>query len=227
MLKQFSTQCATPALLLGAASLSLSTSAGTFNVNPFANGLDSSTGISTSPTYTHLVDVNKDSDTAVINGVTFDNTLANYTLTGPNRNFTNYNSPADNASGLEVLLQNFRYTSGTGPATSELILSGLTPGVQYKLRLYIGGYGGNNQTYNFDDGAGFSFPNVSRGLNGTGSIDYTYTLGTGDTDLEVNITRQASGSFHFYGFSNEVVPEPTSLALLSIGGLLIARRRRV
>ena len=60
--------------------------------------------ISTSTTYTHLVDINKDGDTAVINGVAFDNTLANYTLTGATNPLPgNVNNGADPGSGMRTL----------------------------------------------------------------------------------------------------------------------------
>jgi hypothetical protein len=205
-----------------------SANAGTLVLNPFADGADSSSGISATITYTHKIDVNKDADTAVINTVSFDNTGA-YTLTGPGNNFPNYNSPADNGSGLDVLMNNFKY--GGQPAT--LTLTGLAAGETYKLRLYVGGFGGNLQDFSFDDTVTpTTYDDVPRNA-GTdavpGSIDYTYTLGAGDTDLEMVVGPQVTtDSFHFYGFSNEVVPvpEPSSTALLGLGGLALILRRR-
>ena len=184
--------------------------AGTLVVNSFANGTDAASGISPSITYTHLVDVNTDDGGATINGVVFNNT-GSYTLTGAGLTFQDHNSPANDVtgSGLEDLLDDFLFNGD--PAT--LTLSGLTAGETYKLRLYVGGFGSNEQTFSFDDTAVPTVvTNVPRNAGADavpGSIDYTYTLGAGDTDLQVIIDPSSGsnvGSFHFYGFSNEGPP---------------------
>ena len=200
--------------------------AGTLVLNPFADGFDASSGISNSITYTHLVDVNTNDGGATINGVFFDNT-GSYTLNGAGNTFQNYDSPADNASGLEDLLDDFLYNGN--PAT--LTLSGLTPGETYKLRLYVGGFGGSLQDFTFDDTVGPTLvDDIPRDAgNGSvpGSIDYTYTLGVGDTDLVMTVAPvDGSNTFHFYGFSNEVVPEPSTLGLGLLGALALVMRRR-
>ena len=204
-------------------------SAGTLVLNPFADGFDVSSGISNSINSTHLIDVRKDADTANINGVIFDNTVGagNYTLSPGGGNFGGNNSPADNASGLDVLMNNFHY--GGNPSTLEL--RNLTPGQEYKLRLYVGGWGGALQDFTFDDTAvNTVVTGVARNAGNNavpGSIDYTYTLGAADTDLFVRIDPQNPGdTFHWYGFSNEAVPEPSSTALLGLGGIALLLRRR-
>jgi len=183
--------------------------AGTLVVNSFANGSDAASGISPSSTYTHLVDVNTDDGGATINGVVF-NSTGSYTLTGAGLTVQDHNSPADDVtgSGLDDLLDDFLFNGD--PAT--LTLSGLTAGETYKLRLYVGGFGSNEQTFSFDDTAVPTVvTNVPRNAGADavpGSIDYTYTLGAGDTDLQVIIDPSSGstvGSFHFYGFSVEQV----------------------
>jgi len=215
------------AALAGLALLASSANAGTLTVNNFADGTDAATGISSSVTYTHLVDIGKDADTANINGVIFDNTLANYTLVDtPNTIGSNGNNGGAPGSGVNVLLDKFKYAGSPGVLT----VSGLTPGETYRLRLYVSGWNGKAVNFSFDDTV---VPTQVNGLDrGAGqaapsSFDYVYTLAGGDSDLEVSIAPVESGhTFHWYGFSNEVVPEPSSLALLCLGGLLIARRRR-
>ena len=178
--------------------------AGTFVVNNFADGTDAATGISTGTTYTHLVDINKDADTADINGVVFDNTLANYSLTGAGGNFTGWTPDASvTGTGIKHLLNNFLYNGK--PAV--LTVSGLTPGLQYKLRIYVCGWKGTLVTFSYDDTAPATVvagQDRGAGQNLPSSFDYTYTLDPGATDLAVTISPDnGTDTMHLYGFSNE------------------------
>ena len=197
---------------------------------------DASSGISPAITYTHTIDLNSDDGGAVINGVTFTAggaTGANYTLTNAGSTFQNHNSPAPDGSGMDDLLDDFFFGAGGGPpVTSSLTLTGLTPGVPYRFRAYVGGFGGNTQDFSADDTTpATTIADVPRN-GGTDavatSLNYTYTLAAGDTDLTITFDPDSDGdTFHWYGFSNEIVPEPTALGLIGIGAVgLLARKRR-
>ena len=202
---------------------------------------DATSGVSPDLTYTHLADLTSDDGGAVINGVTFPaatnagagggGTVSTFNLTAPSV-FQNFNSPAPDGGGLDDLLDDFYHSGGIGNGSASLTLTGLTPGVPYRLRLYVGGFGGNLQTFTADDTSpATTFAGIPRNAGSDvlpGSIDYTYTLGPGDTDFVMMTTpATANDSFHWYGFSNEVVPEPTSLSLAAgaAAGLLVRRRR--
>ena len=204
--------------------------AGTLVVNNFADGTDAATGISSSLTYTHAIDINQQGPAAVVNGVTFDNTLGSYSLTGAPNNFntnTGAGNGADPASEIYKMFDTFQFNGKPGVLT----LTGLTPGETYKLRLYVTAWSGPTVTFSFDDTVAptvYAGEDRGAGQNIPSSFDYTYTLGVADTDLEVSIDADnGNDTFHWYGFTNEVVPEPSTTALLGLGGLaLILRRRR-
>ena len=111
----------------------------TVNIVPLTS--DAATGLSTSKTYSHLIDFGNQA-AATINGVAFIQGAANGTGTGysgfPNGNgYDGFNAwtntlPPETCSGLRQLLRDMNYA---GDWTGQL--TGLTPGAIYEVTLYF------------------------------------------------------------------------------------------
>lgn len=149
-------------------------------------------------------------------------------------------------SGVINLLSSFTYAPSGAAAGSfqTFTLSGLTIGTTYDARLYIRVWdteaSGRPIDFTMTNGAEvdpFTGPEDRPGdVLGTGNqqqaffVNYRYTAqGTG---LLINTAVPAgaavdSGSFHLYGLTNQVVPEPGTAVCLALAGLVgVVRRRR-
>jgi hypothetical protein len=214
---------------------------------PTVISTDAQTGITSGTVYTHLLDFVADGSAATINGVPF----VSAGLNGPNWSSTNLpgtinevdfaaggaGTGAAAGSGLHKLLTDFYYNGVQNPAglAETLTLTGLTPGVPHRLRMFYRQWDANeaNQRFtdiSFEEGGGSGFIRLNQDESEAARmLVYDYTPGPAGT-LSISFLEGGNtppASWHQYGISNEVVPEPASLGLLGLGGLgLLARRRR-
>lgn len=229
--------------------------AGTFSLSvPLTD--DASTGISSANTYTHTISGGSAATVNGVNFVLLSSgvTPANFNwassgskgeVVGNNNNWTPGGGGVT-GSGLLSLLGSLTYAP-LGPAAGQsqiFTLSGLNVGTIYDTRLYIRSWDINGSGRPIDliinHGAetnSFSILEDRPGsVLGTGNVNQAYYINyrftAQGTSLDINAvvppgSSNDSGSFHIYGLSNQVVPEPASAMVLSLAaGLFAARRRR-
>ncbi len=176
---------------------------------------DIGTGISTTKTYTHALDFAEGTDVA-INGVNFTgagNNGATWSLTGATLIAGNGGTGA--TGDISSLLTNFYYNGN--PAA--LKLTGLTPGTSYEARLYqrqFGSFFDRTQLFSFNAGAASAAVIFNEDGSATPSfLSFRYTAdASGTATLTTNQT--GAGTYHWYGFSNEVTAAPAP-AVLTVG----------
>jgi len=181
---------------------------------------DATTGISTSKTYTHLLDFGtRASPATVINGVAFNKSVATF---GSINGYGWTNFPATPHGGnvpptvpVDSGIYNLLYDMDYGlqyPGSATMSLTGLTPGKRYEVRLYNRYWTSSNdrtQTLAFDpDGAGPISDAVTFNPDtlAPNFLAYRYTAVT--SVLNITVASKLSGqTYHLYGLSNEQVED--------------------
>ena len=206
---------------------------------------DAGSGISTTNTYTHLLDFIADGSPATINGVTFtaagtsggNFTSSNLTGTIPEGLNDTYNAITPTTDGSHKLLSDFYYlAAGTG--TETITLTGLTPGAHYLARDYYRAWDNTTNRTNdvtFNDGSGPQTISINQNgdLTHANYVGFDYIAPvSGQLVLSITVTNGDAASWHQYGLSNQfITPEPSSivlagLAAVGLAGYSLKRRRR-
>jgi hypothetical protein len=137
--------------------------------------------------------------------------------------FRNQNSryPVADEPVLNELFQGIIPASGV----STIAVSDLTIGEEYLLQVYWE-HAGASVSYDFTV-EGVQTTGLTQAVSDpqVGTLLST-TFVAGDDELNMAFDYEQSTNHWISGFSLQVVPEPSSLALMGLGGLLIARRRR-
>ncbi|MGC6466668.1 MAG: hypothetical protein ACON5N_13875 [Akkermansiaceae bacterium] len=206
---------------------------------------DASSDIDASKTYTHAI---SGGNATIVNGVNFDvlsSTIMPANLLWDTNGFT-FNEVVQNngdwlpgdggVTGPEIisLLDSFSYSStGAAPGASQrYTLTGLTPGVNYDLRLYVRMWDteGSSRPIDliFTNGTEVvqpygALPEDRPGaLTGTGNhheayyLNFNYTAQGTELVIDATIADcnpAVSGSYHLYGLTNEVTTGATGLTI--------------
>jgi hypothetical protein len=120
---------------------------------------------------------------------------------------------------------------GSGTQTLTFVFSGLDSNLTYNIQGVIGGFTGNGVTDGTSmtiDGStqDFSPDTMSSDPRIVNFSDISVDSGTGTTDGSLTITVQNGGIPVISALTISTVPEPSSTALLGLGGLALILRRR-
>ncbi len=190
---------------------------------------DANSGINGSKIYTHAVNFGEVGNTT-INGLNFEGSGSNSygsnwklvstsanPLVGPISSYAEGKNPSVSGASL-ALVSNFLKSASSGDA-GGLVLSKLTPGLNYKISVFGFGFeavGGRSSYISTSDG--IKFPIIDQdefGENGAQLLTYEYTApANGTFSISTTPFTPSTPAWNWFAFCNEVLPPdaPTSIS---------------
>lgn len=159
----------------------------------------------------------------VFNGINFLTGGTPTNLTGLGYNNSQSGNGETSGGNIDLLFDTIGFFSGQGVTTGNL--SGLTPGEQYEVQFFLSHLPTATRSQQIDDGEGNSI--VMQNANPSQAVTGTFTADA--TTQFVRFDNLDAGSQLLSGYQLRQlgqIPEPTSIALLALGGLLVIRRKR-
>ncbi|MFK7910198.1 MAG: PEP-CTERM sorting domain-containing protein [Akkermansiaceae bacterium] len=209
----------------------------------FDDGTSSNYPAPTQPGFLSIPASNAKTYNVTTGGITFDIDVSNANFGNQNRNRNNVNAGR--------IMNDFeqwyggRATAGT-PVEAKLTLTGLVANTDYEISLFTYNVGSGQVTHSFYDGTSSAAPLITTFTTaGTQNNYATWTPGVvitanSGSSSQIDLTIQASEFFNagparfdsrltLDGVSviqGATIPEPSSTALLGLGGLALILRRR-
>jgi hypothetical protein len=162
---------------------------------------------------------------AVSNGITLD-----LTITGTN---ASAHRNRNNAAAGNLVTDFGQWYDNTGNQAGEAAFSftGLTPNTDYEISFFVMNLGAGQMTHDFHEGTSSADPLITTFTTSGNQNDYstwspgiTFGINSGPSG-QIDVTMKEAGSrLNIDGVS--LVPEPSSIALLGLGGLALFRRSR-
>lgn len=138
---------------------------------------------------------------------------------------------ADFGSPLNDLMRDYAFTNpSVNNSVGTATISGLAANTEYTLYLYgVSNSAGQNTTFSVTSANEGAQTVTSPDLLGPLTLTDDYVIFTGSTSGTgtIDITVDGSGNFSAWnGFQLDIVPEPASIALLGLDGLMMLKRKR-